>query len=177
MRFITQVLLTGLASLAFGSPLTPRAETFQVDTVHGNVDSPADLFARQGSIFDLCFGPPRTVVLQHQRNMDDLWSLQAIARGAPSTWTRMAGNAGDLNFQAWTTRDAGVARAHFRLRVNPLARFPQDMSVAWGLHRRRGTAEECIRSGTITFVNDEASFDFTLDSSASYRFTWQNTYG
>lgn len=179
MRFsATQILLASLASLAFGSPVATETEAVNGVQVLGRDadDSPNHLFTRQGSIFDLCFRGPQPLVLEHQRNMDDLWSLQAISRPPPSGWTRLPGNDDDLEFQAWSTRDAGVARAHFRLRVNPLARFPPNQSVRWGLHRRRGNQEECIRSGTITFADDEASYDFTIDSSASYRFTLQDSY-
>lgn len=80
--------------------------------------------------------------------MDQYWNLALIGR-VFGTWTTAPGNDDDLECLAYTDRQAGVAYAHFNLRIHDLAWFPPRQSVRWTVTENRFGTRTCVASGTV----------------------------
>ena len=109
--------------------------------------------------------------------MDQYWNLQAVSVGTTRPFVPAPGNDGDLEYHAWTARNAGIAYGYFHIRVHRLAHFPARQSVRFSITERRGNQQTCVQSGTVTLLHDDVTVMFPLDSTATYSLTIQDAYG
>lgn len=130
----------------------------------------------RGSIFDFCFSGLPPLNLENSIDMDQYWNLAVAGGGIGGNWVAAPGNDGDLEYNAYTDRDGGIAYAHFNFRINALAYFPSGQTVRWTVTENRSGTTTCVASGLISATDRSNTASWALDSTASYSLTIQDAH-